>query len=151
MEYLEVFQGFVPRVMPSTGSISSVGTASTPEYQSTLTMRTMLGVSGIFRPWVHRFDNCIPISLPKAFTDGPTSGSSSRILSGGGRQLECSRVLAVYTGSIISILLCVSSTLGVCTATIVYTRGFCTAHTSSMITCSIWAFSTARTLSLRNI
>ena len=64
-DVLQVFLGAaVLRVPRSTGGISSVGVASTPEYQDPLNVRSsrlVLRARGILGPSVFRFDTLPPI------------------------------------------------------------------------------------------
>ena len=107
---LLVFQGSVPRVLPTTGSTSNVGTVSTARTQSTKilpnsNMRSELGVSSIPRPSVHRFHSFIPILLLLSMSDGPKRESWSELLSRGatGVLKIAGSTSGVYTASTHSI------------------------------------------------
>ena len=54
------------------------------------------------RPFAHRIDNFIPFFLQKSFTDGPTSGSWSKLLSGAATGVL--RILAVFREYILRVL-----------------------------------------------
>ena len=80
----------------------------------------------ILRPSVHGFDNLVPFSLHKAFTDDPASVRFARVATNSyfrGGAPGVLGVLAVFTGSILLILWSTTSISDVCTAGTACTRG----------------------------
>ena len=97
----------------------------------------------MLRPFRHRLGTSIPFTLHKAFTDGPTSRSWGKLLSGGGGgNWSTHRQYWQYFGSIYT-----ASLYSYCLYRLY--SGFCTSSTGSMS--STWAFSTDHTSSTRSI
>ena len=75
---------------------------------------------------MHGFDNLVPFSLHKAFTDDPASVRFARVATNSyfrGGAPGVLGVLAVFTGSILLILWSTTSISDVCTAGTACTRG----------------------------